>query len=466
MKTFLFSFCLIICVLNASAQTNIRISATKYNGDALTLYQYDNYLTKNEKQLATCQIDSAGNASVNVDIDDIQCLFMRYEKLIYYFFVQPNSNIIVEFSEKELFTEKEKLNPFSEPLFISANVIPASDGNFNQQIIDTDNKSNDAILAVAKYKKENDKHFKDSLLNIFKNSITESENQFVNDYTKYRIAAIEYLFKSKPLKNLQNEYFVGKPILYQNPAYCELLIEINDKYFLHRSQQAQGNVFRQALNKGNLSKIREMLSKNNDYLYSKDFCDFLILQNAYSEFYDSSFSRSALLEIVNSVANETTNANNKKIAEDIRNTIVKLLAGYAAPDFELEDIDGNTKSLKSFSDKYIYLGFFSVNSYGSIQDFYLIDMLSKKFGDKIHFISICVDDKKDVENFIKSEKFNWTFLLCNNSSGILKKYDVRAFPTYYLIDKNGKFIKSPAPSPSEDINKVFDENKLNNEIND
>jgi peroxiredoxin len=439
------------------SQTHIRISAPKYKGDVLTLCRYDNYITKKEKKLAECKIDSAGNSSVIVDIDDIQYVFMHYEKLIYYFFVEPNSDINVTFSEKELLDEKEKLNPFFEPLSISASVTATKGDNLNQQLIDIDSKSDDAILAVAKNKKENDRHFKDSLLTVFKNSLNDSDNEFVNDYAKYRVASLEYLFKLKPLKNLQTEYFADKPVLYTNPAYCELFNHINDKYFLHRTQQAQGNAFRQAVNKGNLVEIRKILSQN-DYLSNKDFCDFLILQNACNEFYDSNFSRSALLEIVNSVAKDAS-TENKIIAEDVRSAIVNLLAGYSPPDFELFDMQGNKKSLQAFFGKYVYLGFFSVNSYGCIKDFYLMKQLAKKFGEKISFVSICIDSKDDIENFIKEEQINWTFLLCDNSKDIIKEYDVRTFPTYYLIDKNGKLLKSPAPSPSEDIYQIFEELK-------
>ncbi|MDR0754595.1 MAG: TlpA family protein disulfide reductase [Prevotellaceae bacterium] len=459
MKPFLFSVCLLISVLTVRSQTHIRISAPKYKGDVLTLYRYDNYITKKEKKLAECEIDSTGNASVFIDIDDIQYVFMHYEKLIYYFFVEPNSDITVRFSEKELFNEKEKLNPFFEPLYMAANVTTTNTYNINEMLMNIDGKSDDAIVTVAKNKKENDRHFKDSLLTVFRNSLIDGNNEFVNSYAKYRTALLEYLFKLKSLKDLQSEYFVDKPVLYQNPAYCELFNHINEKYLLHRTQQAQGNAFRQAINKGNLTEIRKILSQN-EYLQNKDFCDFLILQNACNEFYDSNFSRSALLEIVNSIANETTNSNNKIIAEDIRNAIVSLLAGYSPPDFELTDIQGNKKSLQSFLGKYVYLGFFSVNSYGCIQDFYLMKQLSKKFGEKIHFVSICTDSKDDIENFIKTEQINWTFLLCNNNKDIIRQYDVRTFPTYYLIDKNGKLLKSPAPSPSEDIYQIFE--KLDN----
>lgn len=456
MKTFLLFVCLLIGASDAYSQTHIKISAPKYKGDTLILCRYDNYITKKEKKLAECKIDSAGNAAVTVDINDIQYIFMHYEKLIYYFFAEPNSEINVEFSEKILLDEKEKLNPFFEPVYISANVTEKDGRNLNRQLMDIDSKSDDAILATAKNNKENDRDFKDSLLVVFKNSLTVSDNEFVNGYAKYRIASLEYVFKLKPLKNLQNEYFVNQPVLYGNPAYCELFNHINEKYFLHRTQQAQGRVFRQAINKGNLAEIRQILNQD-DYLHDKDFCDFVILQNAYGEFYESNFSRSALLKIVNSIAEETANAVNKIIAEDIHNAIIHLLAGYFPPDFELYDLHGSKKSLKSFYGKYVYLGFFSVNSYGCIQDFYMMKHLEKQFGAKIHFLSLCIDSKDDIENFVNTEKINWTFLICNNSKNIIKEYDVRTFPTYYLIDKDGKLLKSPAPSPREDIYRIFEE---------
>jgi len=460
MKTLLFVFCFVICAECLNAQTNISGSAPKYAGDTLTFCCYDNYITKAEKQLAKCIVDKNGNFKIKIDISDIQYIFVRHEKLVHYFFVQPNSNINVEFNEKELLSEKEKLDPFFEPLYIAANVISASDNNFNGKLAKIDRESDNVILEMAKSKRDNDRGFRDSLrdafeIRVFASSHAIKENEFVMDYAKYRIAAIEYALKLRPLKDLQSKYFIDKPILYNNPAYCELFSHIYEKQLLHRTQQIQGRAFRQDVNKANLSKIREVLSENSDFA-DADFCDFLILQNAYSEFYESTFSRSAILNIVDSIFAQTSNINHKKIAKDIRNKITKLLPTYAPPEFHLPNLQGEIKSVDSFSDKYIYLGFFSVNSYGSIQDFYLISQLSKKYSDKIQFVSICVDEQKDVENFVKTEKLDWTFLICNNKAELLKEYDIRTFPTYYLIDKNGKLLRSPAPSPKEGITEIFD----------
>ncbi|MDP4226874.1 MAG: hypothetical protein Q8910_10895, partial [Bacteroidota bacterium] len=47
--------------------------------------------------------------------------------------------------------------------------------------------------------------------------------------------------------------------------------------------------------------------------------------------------------------------------------------------------------------------------------------------------------------------YTWTFLYCGNQTSLLKEYNIRAFPTCYLINPDGKLSISPAPLPSENI---------------
>ena len=49
------------------------------------------------------------------------------------------------------------------------------------------------------------------------------------------------------------------------------------------------------------------------------------------------------------------------------------------------------------------------------------------------------------------------FLHFGTYPDIIKEYDIRGYPTYFLIDKDGKLLLSPAPSPFENMElKLFD----------
>jgi len=56
-----------------------------------------------------------------------------------------------------------------------------------------------------------------------------------------------------------------------------------------------------------------------------------------------------------------------------------------------------------------------------------------------------------LRKFLTSNKYDWKFLLYDRQPEVLKQYDIRAYPTYFLIGPDGKLILSPAPSPSEDF---------------
>ena len=56
-----------------------------------------------------------------------------------------------------------------------------------------------------------------------------------------------------------------------------------------------------------------------------------------------------------------------------------------------------------------------------------------------------------MSNFVLKNDYNWIFLHFGNQVDILKNYDIRAYPTYFLIGPDGKLIYSPAASPSENF---------------
>jgi len=59
--------------------------------------------------------------------------------------------------------------------------------------------------------------------------------------------------------------------------------------------------------------------------------------------------------------------------------------------------------------------------------------------------------------FARDKKYDWTFLHFNNDYELLENFGVYAYPSFVLIDENGKFIQCPALKPSENIESVFNE---------
>jgi thioredoxin-related protein len=87
-----------------------------------------------------------------------------------------------------------------------------------------------------------------------------------------------------------------------------------------------------------------------------------------------------------------------------------------------------------------------------LKEFDQLKKLQEKHGKLIKIVAISADESlSNIRDFLSKYKYTWTFLHYGGQPDIIKEYDIRAFPTFFLIDKEGKLAMSPATSPSEDF---------------
>lgn len=154
---------------------------------------------------------------------------------------------------------------------------------------------------------------------------------------------------------------------------------------------------------------------------------------------------------------------NQDIVFSIRNkynSVSNILKGKSAPKFLLNLDDGRKINLNDFKGKYLYIDIWSTYCAPCIREIPYLNRLENEYQNKnIVFLGVCVESKKEHWEKIMNEK---------NPSGIQiwldkeqsKKFKddflVTAQPTYILIDRNGDYIDSRAPRPSENIRELID----------
>ncbi|OQP50282.1 hypothetical protein A4H97_00080 [Niastella yeongjuensis] len=136
---------------------------------------------------------------------------------------------------------------------------------------------------------------------------------------------------------------------------------------------------------------------------------------------------------------------NASIKERIKTMDVnfgKIKNGNPAPDFTLEDINGNNVSLSDFKGKWVYLNFWSATNGVCISDFTKYGpVIKEKYKDKnIVFLNICFEEdankwKTKVEE-LQIEGVNVLARGWNNLK-ICKDYQADFVPRTFLIDKAG-----------------------------
>lgn len=227
-----------------------------------------------------------------------------------------------------------------------------------------------------------------------------------------------------------------------------------NKYFIFYSRTDDGRQILTDINeKGSYKDLLNTLSKNINF--SNDTLkELIILKQIHDEFYGTQFSRQGLLNILDSLAATSQNDLHRKMCHSIKQKITRLLPGYDPPAFELLDTDGRLVKLSDLKGSYVYLNFCTCQSYTCLNEFNALAVLYNRFRDKLVIVTIATDPMDEVlRQFLAKNKYDWKFLLYDRQPDILREYDIRAYPTYFLIGPDNKLILSPAPSPAEDFEK-------------
>lgn len=450
---------------SAFALTEIEGIAPDYAGKTLDFHIYSNQISYTEIKLASSKVDNSGFFSVKLDITEPQLVFVHSGVYLLYLFAEPNMHYKVQLPPWQAKKPEEMLNPYFEEKHVhlivkectkEGKVIPLQE-ELNFYIRSFDDYYGPYMakyaLNVATQREMADR---DSTIIKIEALFPDKNHSFYNNYKNYKIGFLQFMSLQNKSRGISNRYFLDKPIQYNNPAYTELFNQVYDKYLVYFGRTPSGRVIYDDINlHKSYSKLKNTLSQDN-VLRNDSLKEFVILKGVHDGFYATDFSRGALLNILDSLVANTKIPVHKEIGLQIRDKVTRLLTGYSPPAFKLYDQQGKLRSIDDFKGKYTYIMFCTTQNYACITEFEQIKKLYQKHADKLNIITILADENfSESQKFIKGKQLQWTFLHFGNQPEILKDYDIRALPTYYLLNREGKLAISPAPSPSENFELVL-----------
>lgn len=121
-----------------------------------------------------------------------------------------------------------------------------------------------------------------------------------------------------------------------------------------------------------------------------------------------------------------------------------LKTGTTAPDFTLNDPEGRPHSLSSMKGKYVVLDFWATWCPDCRKDVPEMKRLHAEYGNKVDFVSVSFDVKKENwTNYIKENNMPWLHLSDlkrMRESEIAKLYKVGWIPSVYIISPDGRIV--------------------------
>ncbi|MDB5230780.1 MAG: thioredoxin-like protein YneN [Chitinophagaceae bacterium] len=131
---------------------------------------------------------------------------------------------------------------------------------------------------------------------------------------------------------------------------------------------------------------------------------------------------------------ELAAAANKQLVKETkyRNTFI----GKAAPDFKVTDIMGKEYSIRNMQGKIIVLNFWFTGCRPCKNEMPSLNkMVDSNQREDIIFLSFALDPKANIETFLTTQPF--LYKIVAESDKIAKLFEVNAYPTHVIIDKQG-----------------------------
>ncbi|MEX1001665.1 MAG: TlpA disulfide reductase family protein [Crocinitomicaceae bacterium] len=294
----------------------------------------------------------------------------------------------------------------------------------------------------------------------------EIKDEYFITYVRYNIAEMQQTFGGNNQSNKRLETFLSYiepfPVYYENDQYMKFFKGFYNRKFedFPPTVEAYINV---AIEKASPTALMAAL-KQDLFLANPEIREMVMIDKLGKHFYQRPDQKRSVLVMLDSIHNHARYAINATIAKNVMNYLTTMEVGFPAPPIELTDPQDSTEviSLGQYRGKFLYLNFFETWNDQANADMRVMIELQKKYGEYVSFLSICTDkDKETYQTYRNTNpQVDWDVVYIGADHPLKKDYQVKAIPTYFLIDPSGFLASVPAASPSPDgeyesIDKIF-----------
>lgn len=120
-------------------------------------------------------------------------------------------------------------------------------------------------------------------------------------------------------------------------------------------------------------------------------------------------------------------------------SLVSFSNSAKAPDFNLKDQYGVVHSLENYKGKVIFLNFWATWCPPCKKEMPDIENIYKEYGQNkkdVVILGVNSEKENEVKKFLKDKGYTFPTVIDENSE-VMRKYFIQAFPTSFVIDKEG-----------------------------
>jgi thiol-disulfide isomerase/thioredoxin len=431
MKWLVFIFVFNVSFLWAAPSDSITIygNAPEYANMHLTIQYQSNFILKDFKELKRFLVNKDGAFQTSFYVDDITKIYIPLGETQGFLFVEPSKKYHVVLPPYQPLKPENKLNPFfiPESLMIGVENEEGRELNINVQEFESFynkeiSKGIQKIVLTGNRKRAFD------LIEKTEAAFPADSGSWFYYYKQYTYGNLRSFIYSNQKRKMIGDYFADTPVQYSLNPYWDSFNDVFKHFFSYYFESRAGEDLKKLWSSCNSFDSLKIILQKDSLFVQDNLAELILIKVLYDGYYSNIYDEDKVIGLIDKASHN------------------------------LYTLTGKKKGLGDFKGKFVYLNFANTQNYACKKDFQVLEQVSKLFKKDMVVVTVLTDEDPDMaQEYIKNNKLKWTFLHFNQNAKVLFDYDVKAYPTYYLINPEGKLVLSPSPAPEENFVPVFSE---------
>ena len=449
MKNLIYLFLFTYCIGFSFGQSKVHIvgTTTGFVGKKIEFYLIKDYLSLKDSLVGEAIIQKDSSFQVDIALARTEKVIVKCFKNTGFIYASPGSTYTISLPDKDPYNAFRPQGNKIEIAFIN---LPKADINY--KILEFDNWVHDFLGVYLNRKTTSTLEFSQQLdtfkLNVDKYYKSDT-SYFFKTYLRYSIASLDDIncigMKTRIEKFLI--YLKDFPVSYENDKYMDYLTLYYKNIFAMVSTELNQKIYKSILSS---SPSQLMRALGSDATLRNPRIRELIAIQSLSEVYNGKdYPKSNIITMLDSISHFGLYKVHRGMAQRIVERLTELAPGMKAPNFEIISSDQkDTITLQTFSGNYVYIQFMDPMLLESKKHLELLVPLYEKYGKTVRFVTIIEENNKQTkEQLAYFTSIPWEKFYVTADHPILKRYQIKSFPNYILLDADGLLHSYPAASP-------------------
>ena len=437
------------------AQTKFRGVAKQYRGMEIRVLTRLDPLSKTYDTLAVWEPNDEGGFEFTISIDKPTRIEMPLLALTGVFYAEPGQSYNLVLPER---IEPEKVDEYN-PFFVAADVLLGTQDGAENELTNLIGDFEVAVkerivLPYAIARGRMGQMRIEGLIDSLEMDFKGYKAEYFAQYREFRYHTIRFSTYLRNKETIMKKYFEREP-LWNVPTYWLLFDMITENGLTQLSLQKDSMVNIMLAKPASLSELRKRLAKQ-DFLQHEEFRDLFIIKGLYDAFWNSNLPKKSLIKLLDVMQTDAASALLRSMAKNVSKELTRLMPGEAAPELILVGEDQQEIRLSNYRGKYVYLNFGASWSVAFQKELKLMKALYDNRVPDFEIITVSMDnDFGKMKQLATANGYSWIFGHYNFDPSVAHLWNVKVYPTYYLIGPDGNFVFSPAPWISENFRDMF-----------